>query len=172
MKLDHRLGYVDFVVEVPKYFLKVSYSIRNNKAVLVDEFLTDDLGNPVTESYLRASAGGAVLIRCSSDLFTHVVLEFDLGTERVKANLSQASKATDWTMFDTLGNIQIILPMTIKEVSPGDVIHVPSRNTTFKISDEQYLRTAEDRNLDWQVNVRVLQPTEGLNFIHRTSSIR
>lgn len=172
VKLDNRLGYVDFVVEVPKYFQKVSYSIRNNKVVLIDEFLTDDLGNPLTEAYLRASSGGAVLIRCISEIFTHVVLEFDLGTERVRANLSQASKASDWTLFDTLGNIQIILPMTIRDVSPGDVIHVPSRNTTFKISDEQYLRTAEDHNLDWQVNVRVLQPTEGLNFIHRTSSIR
>ena len=172
VKLDPAQGYVDFVVEVPKYFKGVAYSIRNNTSLLVDEVLVDSTGMPITEAYLRASSGGVALVRYMSDMFTHAVIEFDLGTERVWANLSQASKATDWTMFDTLGNIQIILPMTIRDVAPGDIIHVPSRNTTFKISDEQYLRTAEDRNLDWQVNVRVLQPTEGLNFIHKTLPIR
>jgi len=171
VQVDPKLGYVDFVIEVPKYLKGASYIIRNNTTVLVDEVLYDQEGLPLTLSALRASAGRSLLIRCTTSKFTHIVLEFDVGTERVKANLAQASRTTDWTMFDTLGNIQIILPMTIQEVVPGDVVHVPSRNTTFKITDEQYLRTSKDKNLDWQVTARVLQPVETLRSISKTIAL-
>ena len=171
-RIDVRLGHVDFVLDVPKYFKGLTYAIRNNTALLVDEILLDSTGMPLTLEGVRASAGNSMIIRCTSDKFTHVVIEFDLGTERVIANLAQASRTTDWTMFDTLGSIQIVLPMTIPEVSPGDVVHVSSRNTTFKITDEQYLRTAQDRNLDWSVSARILQPTETLRSIHKTLTLR
>lgn len=172
-KLDRHEGYVEFILEVPKYLAGMSYVIRKNLAILVDDTLQEatsgvDLTLPIVKSY----AGSSLKLRCTSEAFTHIVIEFDLGTERVKANLSQASRATDWTMFDTLSNVQIILPMTIQDVSPSDVVHVPSRNTTFKISDEQYLRTSQDRNLDWSVNARILQPTETLRSIHKTIALR
>lgn len=161
-------GYVDFAIEVPKYLKGVSYMIRNNQQLLVDDILEDPTGLPLTLATFKAVAGSAIIVRCTSKEFTHVVLEFDVGTERVLANLAQPSRTTDWTMFDTLGNIQIILPMTIQEVVPGDVVHVPSRNTTFKLTDEQYLRTSLEKNLDWAVSVRILQPQETLRTIHRT----
>ncbi len=160
-------GWVSFNVDVPKYIKGLSFIIRNNLALLVDEVLYDAQGLPLSLASFIAAAGQTLTLYVQAPAFTHVVLEFDVGTEKVRANLAQSSRTTDWTLFDTLGNIQIILPMTIQEVSPTDVVHVPSRNTAFKVTDEQYLRTSLERNLDWAVSVRVLQPTEALRSIAR-----
>lgn len=164
---DPRHGYVDFILDVPKYFISVGYAIRNNQEYLSGSTLYTTNDQPLTRADIQNAAGHSLVVRCKEKTFTHVVLEFDLGTEKVRANLAQANKATDWTMFDTLGNISIVLPMTIEDVATSDVIYVPSRNTIFKVSDFTYLRTAGGKNLDWMVNVRVIQPQEALRTIHK-----
>lgn len=169
VKVDERQGYVEFVIEVPKYFKNVRFSIRNNAEVLTDQLY---FGNaPLTLLDLKDNAGSEVQIRVTTTKFTHAVIEFDLGIDPIRANISQMRKATDWSMFDTLGNLDIILPMTIKDVPNGSVIHVPTRNITLKTTDKGYLRTANDQNLDWQVSTRVLQPQEALRNIARAQKL-
>lgn len=167
LKKQAALGFVDFVLEVPKYFKQVSVAVRNNQHLIKEPQLTSN-NTQLQLADLENNAGRSMIIRCTEEQFTHIVFEFDLGTEKVRANLSQSSKVSDWTMFDSLGNIQIILPMTITDVATSDIIYVPSKNTTFKVSDFNYLQTAGKKNLDWQVNVRVVQPQEALKSIHLT----
>jgi hypothetical protein len=172
--IDEREGYVDFVVEVPKYWQSVRYSVRNNGDHLADEPLYAPIDGQMvmTEQMLRYSSGRTAVIRVRAPQFTHVSIEFDLGTEPVLAALAQDSKATDWTLFDMLGTLSIVLPNSIAQVETSDVIYVPKRGYTFKVSDVTYLRTANNRNLDWQVQARVLQPQEALKRIYQSTRMR
>jgi len=173
-KIDTNEGYVDFVLHVPKYFVSARFSIRNGSDHLPDEFMYEPAGamRPITMQSFRALAGQEVRVRILAEQFTHVVIDFDLGVEPVLAALAQDTKATDWTMFDTLGNVSMVLPMTIDAVETSDVIYVPSRGHTFKVSDVTYLRTASNGNIDWQVQARVLQPQEGLKRIYQATKLR
>lgn len=166
-KMDHESGYIDFILEVPKYFKAVKYSVRNNTNVLKEEILYNASSSlELHLADLRYSAGKTHLIRCKAREFTHLVVEFDLGVDKVIANLSQATLATDFTLFDQFGTVSFILPMTIQEVATQDAIYVPKRKQTFKVTDFTYLRTSENSNIDWLVQTRVVQPQEALKTIH------
>ena len=168
---DPRLGYISFELEVPLFFKAVEFSVRDNVKVLSDEVLYDSNGSPLTTAYLKTFAGNTCLVQVKARKFTHAVVDFNVGSDPVKANLAQGSKTLDWTMFDTFGGIQIILPMTIATVTIADVVNVPVRNMSFKITDVNYLRTATGHNVDWSVNVRILQPQESLKTIHVATRI-
>lgn len=163
--LDEREGYVDYVILVPFYFESVSISIRANTDHLKGELLYDSAGGILTLQHFRNAAGKELRVRCRATSYTHVVVEFDLG-HKLRANLAQSSKESDWSKFNTLANVQFIMPMTIKDVTSSDVFHVPKRNLTFKVSEVQYLRTSNGENLDWSLGTRVLQPQEALAYIH------
>ncbi len=165
-RVDTKSGYLEFDLEVPKYFKDIHVSVRNNREVLPDT-IYNDLDQPLTFAEVKQSAGRTIKIRVHALELTHLVVEFDLGTDKVLANLAQQQKTIDWTLFSTLGNIQIILPMTINNVAASDVVYVPSRHTSFKITDVTYLTTSKDKNLDWSVSTRVLQPQEALGRIYR-----
>ena len=151
-------GYVEFELQVPKYFVSVRQSVRNNTSIL-EEIVETDVG-PLTLAYLKQSAGKTVRLRVSADEFTHVVLTFDLGTDLIRANIAQMSKQTDWTMFSTIGNLNVILPMTIPDIPTGSIIFVPKTALSLIVVDVTYLKPEDGRNLDWSVNTRVCQPQE------------
>jgi hypothetical protein len=168
---DYARGYIDFEIDVPLYFHHVKISIRNNTSILPEPVMYDKLGAVLTLDMLRLNAGATMTIRIKEAAFTHAVIDFDIGAEPLRTNLSQGNKTLDWTMFDTFGTLQAILPVTIPEVAVGDVLHVPSRRQTFKVTDITFLRTAKDYALDWSVNIRVLQPQESLKHLHVGSSL-
>jgi hypothetical protein len=151
-------GWVEFEFVVPKYFKTARYSVRNNLQQ-VEADITTDVG-ALDLAFLRANNGKAVRIKVSTDCFTHLVFTFDMGSEVISANIAQMSKQTDWTMFNTIGNLNVILPMTIPEVTNGSIIVVPKPGITLVITDVTYLRPEDGRNLDWSVNTRVCQPQE------------
>jgi hypothetical protein len=166
-KEDKREGFVEFSFIVPRYFNSVKVSIRNNHASLLDDdiYIKGSSVTPISITYLKEFAGKEVTVRITSELFTHIIFEFDLGCEKVHANLAQQNKNMDWTSFDTLGNINFILPMTVPEVQSSEYVYVPKRAQMFKITDVPYLRVADGRNLDWSVNTRVVQPQEPIRKI-------
>lgn len=171
--IDPEEGFVDFAFHVPKYFEHMRFSVRDNGNPLPDEvlYLPTAFPQPLTAAAVRAAAGTTLTIRVRTPFFTHVVVDFDLGVEPVLAALAQDTKATDWTLFDTMGTLTIVLPMTIGSVETSDVIYVPNRKRTLKVSDVTYLRTARNKNLDWQVQARVLQPQEALKRIYQANKL-
>ena len=160
-------GHVEFSIVVPKYFNTVRCSVRNNIDVVDDADILNDSGAPITVSWLKSVAGTQATIRISAETFTHVVFTFDLGTDSVKANIAQLTKQTDWTLFNTIGNLNVILPMTIPELTTGSIIVVPKVGIALMITDITYLRPEDGRNLDWSVNTRVCQPQEPALRIHK-----
>lgn len=159
-----RNGYVEFELDVPKYFKSANYSIRNNFDQTMDTLHNQD-GTPLTLDDLKQGAGKKVVIKLYAEVFTHVVIVFDLGSEPVRVNLAQMSKATDWTQFDAISNMNIILPTTIPEVTNGSIVLIPKIKLALRITDVQFLKTASGFSMDWSCGTRVLQPMEPLKHI-------
>lgn len=160
-----RTGWVEFDLPVPKYFNSVRYSVRNNTDLADDAELTTPVGM-LDLNWIRSVAGTVARVRVSAETFTHLVFVFDLGSAPIRANIAQMSKATDWTLFNTVGNLNVILPMTIPEMTTGSVIVIPKTGIALTVTDLVYLRPQEGRNLDWSVNTRVCQPQEPVLRIH------
>ena len=159
----HYSGFTSFEISIPKYFKTCTYSIRNNHELINDKIY---LGSAyLTLADLQANAGKTLVVRVQANAFTHLVLDFDLGTQSVKANLAQMTKVVDWTLFETAGNIGIVLPCSIGDLPVGSVLVVPSRNAAFKVSDVQYLKLANGSVMDWQCTTRFLQPQEKIRHI-------
>lgn len=165
----HTQGWVEFEFKVPKYFKGAYYSIRNNRNLL--DCVPTAQSGVFNKQFLDVNRGNTVRIRVSAVQFTHLVLIFDLGTEPVYANVAQLSKVTDWTMFSTIGNLTVILPMTIPELTNGSFIIVPKTGIALVVTDVTYLRVSEQSNLDWSVNARVSQPQETQTKIHKCLQI-
>jgi hypothetical protein len=104
------------------------------------------------------------LLRVTAESFTHLVVCFDIGVD-TRISLAQLSRTTDWTLFDTVGSLEVSLPIWIPEVQTGDVIVIPERDLSLKVTDVPSLRTARGQPLDWRATVRVLQPQEPLKWI-------
>lgn len=169
---DHTRGYADFEIDVPLFFKSVRISVRDNVTVLPDaQIYLADYDQALTVQDLRDHAGGTIMVRVKEHQFTHAVIDFDVGATPIRVNLSQGNKTLDWTMFDTFGSIQAVLPISVPEVAVGDVLYVPSREQSFKVTDVTFLRTARDQALDWSVNVRIVQPQEYLKSISRAQQL-
>ena len=153
-------GWVMFALPIPKYFKAVTYSVRDGYEIL-NEQLWNNMA-ALTLADLRANAGRTMMIKVKAKRFTHVDITFDLGTDSIHANIAQLTKVTDWTTFVTIGNLNVILPMTIPELPVGSFIYLPKKSMGLRVTDVPHLRTANGHNLDWSVNTRVLQPQEPL----------
>lgn len=167
--IDERNNYVEFVSDVPKYFEAVKYSIRDNTSILQDDVLYYN-DEPLTEAHCRQFAGKQIAIRVKNINFTHVVLDFKI-SDNVIANIAQISKSQDWTTFEAIGSLTVVLPITIREPVAGDYIVVLKKNLVLKVTDVQYLRNAAGNNFDWSVTTRVLQPQETAKRISKHRKI-
>ncbi len=156
----HPNGWIEFEVTIPKYFKSAYYSVRNNGVQLDNQPFTQ--AGAFDLAFLKQNAGKKTRLRVNAEEFTHVVLVFDLGNEPIYANIAQMSKQTDWTLFNTIGNLNVILPMTIPEIPNGSSIVVPRIGIALIVTDVTYLRIASGQNLDWSVNTRVCQPQESM----------
>jgi hypothetical protein len=169
-RVDPNNGYVMFKINIPKYFKSMRVSIRDNRTLLPYDALTTLTGVPISQGLVRSMSGSTLEVYVRSEVFTHVSVLFDLGTT-LHANFSQQSKSLDWSKFDTLGNINIVLPMTIPDLRSSDLIYVPSRGQTFSVTDVPYSRTAKDINLDWSVNTRLVQAQEAAKMIWKHEAL-
>lgn len=164
-------GLIEFALTVPKYYVKALFSIRNNHAILNDSIYYN--GDVLTETILRNNAGKTLAVQINSKAFTHVTIEFLTNAEMIQSNWAAINKTLDYTLLETIGNLQVILPMTIGSVGAGDLIAAPSRNLYVKVVDIEHSTTATMRRLGWSASCRVLQPTETLRklFFNRTFNL-
>lgn len=161
-KHDH--CFVEFRIQVPKYFKSCTYSIRNNVELVSNEHLIVD-GKKLTADILRGYAGREMVLRTQAIEFSHIVLEFDLGMAKVKANLGPESQAIDYSRLEALSNFPIVLPPSIHEVNNGDIVVIKDRRLVLKVMDKERKITADKRQLEWVVQTRVVQKTEPLKLI-------
>lgn len=163
-------SYVEFVVPVPKYFKSCVFSVRNNTQILPNERLISN-GTPVNLTMLKSFAGREIRFKVTAKEFTHVVIEFDLGLDKVRANIGAENRALDYTRLDALSNFPVVLPPNIHEVNTGDIIVVKDRRLVLKVMDMERKITADKRQLEWMVQTRLVQKTEPLRDIAKGMKI-
>lgn len=157
--------YVEFVVLVPKYFASAIFSIRNNDEILRGASMFDEYGQIITMETLRTFAGNDMTLRIKEDVFTHVVIEFDMGNDKLLANIGTESQTLDYNLLETISNLAVVLPPSLHEVRSGDVMVIKNRRLALKVIDKERKITSDQRRLEWVVQTRVLQPTEHLKHI-------
>lgn len=168
-------GFSEFELFVPKYFKTVTYSVRDNYEILNDKIYLGQVDQDIllTVAHLRQMAGKTISIRVRAEVFTHLVITFDLGTEPLLANISQLSKVTDWTNFENVGSLTAAFTMMVPDVTVGSFLIVPERNFGLRITDVPNLRPAHGLNpdqilnIEWSVSTRFMQPQEQTKNIHK-----
>ncbi len=161
---QHDDGFASFLLPVPKFFKSVTVSIRDNIQVLNERPHVAN-GALLSISDLRRHAGRDIEIFIKVDSFTHVVFDFDMGVEKIRANISGENIALDYDRLTTLSDMTVVLGPSVSDVNPGDIICIPKRNLVLKVRDKERKITASQRRLEWVVQTRVLQPTEPLKQI-------
>lgn len=162
---QHREGFVEFAVKVPKYFKLLTWSIRDNTDLIEGARLYTRDNEVLTSQILRANAGKTLAIRIRESEFTHVSLEFDMGQE-LRANISAETSTLDYTKLDATASINIVIPPEVPNVSSGDIVVIKDRKLVLKLSDRSPRQTSTQRIMGWESQARVLQPTESEKRIH------
>lgn len=163
-------SFVEFKIRIPKYFKSCIFSIRNNTHILTGEKLRA-FNQPLTFKMLKDNAGKEIAVRVDAAEFTHAVIEFDLGVQKVYANLGPESQSLDYSKMDPLSNFPVVLPPSIHEVNTGDIIVIKDRRLILKIIDMERKITADKRQLEWSVQTRLVQKTEPLRDIAKGMKI-
>lgn len=158
-------GYVLFRTIIPKYFKTVTVSIRENLFLLLGQKLFRTDGEPLTVGDMREHAGREMPFLVKADSFTHVVIEFEMEVPRLFANISGEHSALDYDRLTTISDITVILPPSLSQIEPGDILIIKKRNLALKVRDKEPKMTANRRLLEWSVSTRVLQPTEPMRNI-------
>jgi hypothetical protein len=157
-------GYVMFEVLVPKYFKSVIYSIREDTYVLRERPQRKD-GKAITVADLRRYEGQTIEIYVRVERFTHMAFEFDMGIEKINANIGGETTVLDYDRLQTMGDIPIVLGPEVSDVNEGDIVCIPARNLFLKIRDKERKIMQDQARLEWVCSARVLQPTEPLRTI-------
>lgn len=158
--------FVEFAISVPKFFKTCIVSVRNNIQVLIGEKLLVD-GSPLTIATLKQYAGKRMPLRVNAEEFTHVVLEFDLGLDKLRANIGTESQMLDYSKLEAMGTFPVVLPPSVPEVNIGDALIIKDRRLALKVTDKERKITADKRRLEWVLQARVIQRTEPLRDIHK-----
>jgi hypothetical protein len=157
--------FVEFKIMVPKYFSHLVFSVRNNEKLIQGEKLYDEFNEQLTLGHFKTHAGQVITVRTRAKEFTHVVVEFDLGNQKLVANIGGESQTLDYSMLETIGNMSVVLPPSVNEIKSNDVLIIKKRRLALKIIDKERKITSDQRRLEWMVQTRVLQPTEALKYI-------
>ena len=158
--------FVEFTFNVPKYFKSCMYSVRDNVNILKAEKVWFK-GKPLSLQDLRTFAGSSISVLVKAPVFTHVVFEFDLGLDKIRANIGPESQTLSQTQLEAIGDFPVVLPPSVYEVNNGDILVIRDRRLVLKVMSMERKITADKRQLEWSVQTRVLQPTESIKLINK-----
>lgn len=164
-------GHVMFQILVPKYFVSVVFSIREDNYVLRERPQRKD-GKEITIKDLKHFEGRTMDVYVRTNRFTHLVFEFDMGVGRINANIGGETTVLDYDRLQTMSDIPIVMGPEVSDVNEGDIICIPERNLFLKIRDKERKIMQDQARLEWVCSARVLQPTEPLRTIGKGYKLR
>lgn len=169
---DHTKGWVEFELNIPKYFKVALVSVRNNLHHLSYATIHDGDLHYLREEDLRRHAGQSMPIRITEPQFTHVVIEFEMDVQPLLANISAESQSLDYNRLMTIGDIQVVLPPSLASVENGDILIVRDRNLALLVRDKEWKATSDRKTFGWRASTRVLQPGEAYRTLALSQKLR
>jgi hypothetical protein len=179
----HDSGYIKCTCSIPPptAIHRFLYSIRNNKDALLGSYLYGFNGQPILSfadfirntqrsiaSDYNGSLGGEVYewmltFYVKAEEFTHVCIHAVSNiAESLYANISEESLSLDYNTINTLSNLTLTMPASFHKVRFGDLVYIPTRNLTLKVSDFSRKNSVDFTTWEYTVNTRQLQPQETL----------
>lgn len=170
-------AFCDFLITVPKYYRKGTWSIRNHEGELLpaSEIPVIVAGNrevPLTNFELEAYRGSKCKIRVRTQRFSHIVFVFDMGANEVMCNISEETQVLDYDKEMTVASLSIVLPWNMGNLAPQDILVLPSRNYVLMVTDAPQKRNAQNQTWEWVVQTRTIQRKERVFNIHKGNVIR
>ena len=170
-------AYCDFLITVPKFYRKGTWSIRTheNELLPANEIPVIVVGNrelPLTNFELNAFRGNKCRVRVRTQRFSHLIFVFDMGANEVKCNISEETQMLDYDKELTVANLSIVLPWNMGNIQPQDILVLPSRNYVLMVTDAPQKRNAQNQTWEWVVQTRTIQRKERVFNIHNGNVIR
>lgn len=164
-------GFIQFNLSVPIIFKDVSYGVFNNTQIL-DVDIFDESGQPITLEYLTENSGNTIIFQVENiGTFTHVVFQFRLVDKPILIDFPQNQRSLDVSMFDSVGNVQLVTSDTIPIVGSGDVIVNLESGNLWRVTDYEYFRMNTHDVLGWNITARIIQLDETLIKINKLFGI-
>lgn len=168
---QHKDAYVEFKVTIPKYFRHVSMSIRDNCVEIQGAKLYDTAGNVLTLNTVRTAHGRELIFRVKEQQFTHCVLEFDMGIEKIRADISAEVMGQTYQQLISVSSFQVVMPPTLQQLNNLDVAIIKARNLAIVFNEIRPRQTSTRQRMGWDVQARVLQPNEDIRYIHNSTKL-
>lgn len=175
-EMDIEDRFVAFKIVVPEFFKQLVFSVRDNTELVQRSWIYaldgDNKEVRLDYAYLDAHRGKEIRIHVKEPNFTHVQIAFDLGLDPILANVSEESETLNYDMESTVGNLTLVLPPRVGLLSAGDIIYMPKRNYTLKVTDAPRKQTVDRVKTEWLVTTRTTQPAEAIKYIHKGYTIK
>lgn len=170
-------GYCDFIITVPRFFRRGTWSIRSNEGELlpaneIPVIVAGDRELPLTMLEIEAYRGKKCKIRVRTNCFSHLVFVFDQGANEVKCNISEETQVIDYDKELTVASLSIVLPWNMGNIAPQDILVLPTRNYVLMVTDAPQKRNAQNQTWEWVIQTRTIQRKERAFNIHNGIVIR
>jgi hypothetical protein len=168
---DPAQAWMEFRINVPKYFKSIRFSVRDNLQLIKGAYLhptaqpVDGVPN-CSFKWFEENRGRTVSIFVRGEDFTHVMIFFENNANPLKVNISQENETLDYQRESTIGQITVIAPEKIGHIRNADVIVIPERRLSLKVTDAPRKTTARRQIIEWELTTRSVQRSEALRNIY------
>jgi hypothetical protein len=161
-------SWAKYTVNVPKYYKNVKFSIRDNLALIKNAYLyLDPQGKDrLSLAWLEENRGRTIDIYVVAEDFTHVMIFFETNANPLKVSISQENESLDYSRESTIGEITVIAPEKIGFMQNSDIIVIPERNLTLKVTEAPRKTTAQKTIIEWELSTRNVQTSEAIKNIY------
>ena len=162
---------VDFKAILPKGIVGVdTFRVWNNdRMVHPDAILIDSL--PYSMDLLRALCDGrehTISIRFTQlTYWTHVELQFNTSDQRALFELPRKTDGSNMNLADGTEEMQLNASPAIPNLSREDLLVECTLGKAMIVESVTDWKTAKRQILGWDVNIRVIQPSELLDLLPR-----
>lgn len=171
LEKQHEQAYITFKTVIPKYFKTCGISIRDNCTEIQGATLyVNEL--PLTRAVLDTYRGQELVFQVKEQQFTHCVIEFDMGIEKPKIDLSAEILTLDYNRIVPLGSFSIVISPNVLTLNNSDIVIIRTRSMGLKLNEVRPRQTSERLIMGWDCQARILQPNEDVRRIHATQLLR
>ena len=160
-----------FKVVLPKGVEGVdTFRVWNNDHPVIPKSITID-SLPFDNGVLRALCDGMehtiALTFADLTMFTHIELQFNMSKQRALFEFPRKSEGSNMNLADGTEDMQLNASPAIPTIGREDVLVECTLGKVLVVQSVTDWKTAKRQMLGWDINIRVIQPSEILDLLPR-----